>query len=69
MIYGTRDGSEEKVAMGCSQVTSTFSTASWYLAVGGGASTHVGAGDGTFPCEGMLNRISISTQWWMTAEW
>lgn len=55
--------------MGCSQVTSTFSTASWYLAVEGGASTHVGAGDGTFPCEGMLNRISISTQWWMTAEW
>lgn len=55
MIYGARDGSEEKMAMGCSQVTSTFPMASWYLAAESGASTHVGAGDGTFPCEGTLN--------------
>lgn len=41
--------------MGCSQVTSTFPTASWYLAVESGASIHVGAGDGTFPSEGILN--------------
>lgn len=55
MIYGTRDGSEEKVAVGCSQVTSTFPTARWYSAVESGASTYVGAGGGTFRSEGILN--------------
>lgn len=41
--------------MGCSQVTSTFPTARWYLAGESGASVYVGAGDGTFRSEGLLN--------------
>lgn len=41
--------------MGRSQVTSSFPTASWYLAGESGASIQVGAGDGTFPSEGTLN--------------
>lgn len=60
MIYGARDGSVEKLAMGRSHVISRSPTAdrlrpSRYLAVRRGVNIYAEAGDGTFLSEGILN--------------